>query len=145
MNLKKIVAQAGIASFAALGVGAGVAHADPGPWPPPAVPGAPGVPGALGAPLPPGQDFRPQPGPNHDWRSYPADDWHGRWVNPPWGTGAPPWGWGRPPRPGWDGPLPPPGGPPPLPVNYWGYAEQPVWDPGYNQWGFWLAGVWIPR
>ncbi|MDT5183141.1 MAG: hypothetical protein QOI29_1299, partial [Mycobacterium sp.] len=20
----------------------------------------------------------------------------------------------------------------------------PVWDPGFNQWGFWLFGVWIP-
>ena len=30
------------------------------------------------------------------------------------------------------------------PINYWGYQETPVWDPGFNQWGFWFFGVWIP-
>ena len=29
-----------------------------------------------------------------------------------------------------------PWGPPPPPINYFGYTQQPVWDPGYNQWGF---------
>jgi hypothetical protein len=40
--------------------------------------------------------------------------------------------------------LPDPWGPPPAPINYWGFQEQPVWDPGYNQWGFWFFGIWIP-
>ena len=35
-------------------------------------------------------------------------------------------------------------GPPPPPINYFGFNEQPVWDPGYNQWGFWFFGIWIP-
>jgi hypothetical protein len=30
------------------------------------------------------------------------------------------------------------------PFSYWGYNVQPVWDTGYNQWGFWLGGIWIP-
>jgi hypothetical protein len=62
----------------------------------------------------------------------------------PWGDGAPPWGWGAPPRPAWSGPIPPSWGPPPPPFDYWGYPVTPVWDPGFNQWGFWLFGVWIP-
>lgn len=147
MNLKKIAAQAGIAGalgFAALGVGAGFAHADPAqPWPGPGVPGAPGAPGH-------DRDWGARPADRDDFHGpgYPVDrdDWHGRWVNPPWGQGAPPWGWGPPPHPDWDDAhLPPPGAPWAAgPVNYWGYQEQPVWDPGFNQWGFWLAGVWIP-
>ena len=59
-------------------------------------------------------------------------------------TDLPPWGWGAPPPPAWDGPLPPAWGPPPPPINYFGFDEQPVWDPGYNQWGFWFFGIWIP-
>ena len=44
------------------------------------------------------------------------------------------------------GQLPLPGfkPPPPAPINYFGYNEQPVWDQGYNQWGFWFFGIWIP-
>jgi len=40
--------------------------------------------------------------------------------------------------------LPPAWGPPPPPINYWGYDEQPIWEPQYNQWGFWFFGIWIP-
>ena len=66
------------------------------------------------------------------------------WHNAPRGEGPPPWGWGHPPRPDWDDTrLPPPGtvwnaGP----MNYWGYQETPV--SRFQQWGFWLFGVWIP-
>jgi hypothetical protein len=68
------------------------------------------------------------------------DWWRGRqW----WRDGdLPPWGfWGQPPAYQWAG------APPwvdPHPFNYWGYNATPVWDPGYNQWGFWLFGTWIP-
>src|SRR4029078_13653452 len=100
--------------------------------------GGPGGPG--------GPDFR---GPdNHDWRPpwNPGDnDWRGRFHGAPWGNDLPPWGWAAPPPPPWDGPLPEAWGPPPPPVNYWGFQEQPVWDPGYNQWGFYFFGIWIPR
>ncbi len=36
------------------------------------------------------------------------------------------------------------GGRLPPPINYFGFNEQPVWDPGYNQWGFYFFGIWIP-
>ena len=29
-------------------------------------------------------------------------------------------------------------------INYRGHQETPVWDPAFNQWGFWLFGVWVP-
>jgi hypothetical protein len=93
---------------------------------------------------PPGEMRGPD---NHDWRPpwNPGDnDWRGRFHGAPWGDGPAPWGWGAPPPPRWDGPLPPGWGPPPAPFNYFGFDEQPVWDPGYNQWGFWFFGVWIP-
>src|SRR3954462_238829 len=109
-------------------------------------PGGPGGPGGkFRGPGGPGGDFR---GPdNHDWRPpwNPGDnDWRGRFHGAPWGNDLPPWGWGAPPAPPWDGPLPDPWGPPPAPINYWGFQEQPVWDQGYNQWGFWFFGIWIP-
>jgi hypothetical protein len=126
MNLKRIVVGAAVTgglALAALGLGAGAASADPwvpgpGPW---------------------------HPGPGWYGGYAPVDDWHGRWHNAPWGDGAPPWGWGAPPPVAWGGPLPPPGG---FwnggPINYWGYNETPIWDPGFNQWGFYLGGNWIP-
>ncbi len=94
---------------------------------------------------PPPGDFN-RPG-GHDWRPpfSPRDnDWRGRFHGAPWGDGLPPWGWGAPPPPIWDGPLPEAWGPPPPPINYFGFNEQPVWDPGYNQWGFYFFGIWIP-
>jgi len=102
----------------------------------------PGGPPPGGPPL---GDFN-RPG-DHDWRPpwNPQDnDWRGRFHGAPWGDGLPPWGWGAPPPPAWDGPLPAAWGPPPPPINYFGYNEQPIWDPGYNQWGFWFFGIWIP-
>ncbi|TGD90366.1 hypothetical protein BayCH28_00410 [Mycolicibacterium sp. CH28] len=30
------------------------------------------------------------------------------------------------------------------PFNYLGHWVNPVFDPGYNNWGFWLFGAWIP-
>jgi hypothetical protein len=162
MNLKKLAAQAGIAGalgFGALGLGTGLAHADP-PMPPPPgpfVPGYPAPPGLNylpprdGAPIPDRDDFRGfVPADRDDFHGGPVpmdrDDTHGIWHNAPWGEQAPPWGWGRPPHPDWDDSrLPPPGAPWTAgPINYWGYQAQPVWDPGFNQWGFWLFGVWIP-
>ncbi|MDT5095908.1 MAG: hypothetical protein QOH60_5271 [Mycobacterium sp.] len=62
---------------------------------------------------------------------------------PPWGIGPAPWGWGPPPPPDWYGPLPP-YGPVPAPFDYWGLTVIPVWDPGFQQWGFWEFGIWIP-
>ena len=131
---------------------------------PPGDRGPDGLPGDRGGPPgdrggPPG-DFRgpgggpggPPPGDfnrpgGHDWRppfSPQDNDWRGRFHGAPWGDGLPPWGWGAPPPPIWDGPLPEAWGPPPPPINYFGFNEQPVWDPGYNQWGFYFFGIWIP-
>ncbi|HEX9175699.1 MAG TPA: chitin-binding protein [Mycobacterium sp.] len=80
--------------------------------------------------------------PRQDWGRPDQDDWRRR--PPPWGDGPAPWGWGPPPRPEYSGPLPPPWGPPPPPINYWGFSCQPVWDAGFNQWGIWFFGIWIP-
>ncbi len=86
----------------------------------------PGGPGGLGGP----------------WH---GDDHRGYFHGAPWGDGPAPWGAGEPPRPAWDRPLPPPGGPWNYgPINYWGYQETPMWNPGFNQWGFNFFGVWIP-
>ncbi|WP_164478323.1 chitin-binding protein [Mycolicibacterium stellerae] len=115
----------------------------PGPGGFPGGPGGPGPGGFPGGP-PPGDFNRPG---GHDWRPPwgPQDnDWRGRFRGAPWGDGLPPWGWGAPPPPPWIGPLPPAWGPPPPPINYFGFNEQPIWDPGYNQWGFWFFGIWIP-
>jgi hypothetical protein len=130
MNLKKIVAQATVAGalgFAALGLGAGVANADP---PPPYIPWQPGHEG---------------PGYGHDGYD---GAWQDRGHDGNWRDGGDnrrlPWGWGPPPRPDWRGPLPPPWGPPPPPFDYWGQTVYPVWEPGFQAWGFWFLGLWIP-
>jgi hypothetical protein len=128
MKLNRLVAGmtiAGALGAAALGVGTGLANAAPPP--PPLAPGGPYGPGGPG-PVP--------------WH---GDAQRGYFRGAPWGEGPAPWGWGVPPRPAWGGPLPPPGarwvgGP----INYWGYQETPIWNPGFSQWGFWLFGVWIP-
>ena len=107
-------------------------------------PGGGGPPGDFRGPGG-GQSFRTPD--DHDWRPpwNPGDrDWRGRFNGAPWGAGLPPWGYGPPPPPAWVGPLPEPWGPAPAAINYFGFNEQPVWDPGYNQWGFYFFGVWIP-
>jgi hypothetical protein len=163
MRINKLAATAvlGCALGAAgIGLGAGIANAAPpcppgaqcqgGPGGPPGDRGPGGPPGdhgpGGGRGGPPPGEFNRGPG-DHDWRppGNPGDnDWRGRFHGAPWGDGLPPWGWGAPPPPAWNGPLPPAWGPPPPPINYFGYNEQPVWDPGYNQWGFYFFGIWIP-
>jgi hypothetical protein len=64
------------------------------------------------------------------WASNPHPWWDDR-------QGPPPWGWGPPPAYQWHGG-------PPRPFNYWGYDVNPVFDPGFRQWGIWLFGLWIP-
>jgi hypothetical protein len=64
------------------------------------------------------------------WASNPHRWWDDR-------QGPPPWGWGPPPAYHWQGG-------PPRPFKYWGYDVNPVWDPGFRQWGIWLFGLWIP-
>ena len=126
--------------------------------------GWPGDPGR-GWPGDPGRGFNPggpdrppgdwHPGGPGDWHPGGPGDWHGGppppgafrgWRDAPWGDGPAPWGWGAPPHPDWDdSQLPPPGAPWTAgPINYWGFNEQPIWDQGFNQWGFWLFGIWIP-
>src|SRR5262249_14793188 len=141
MNLKKLVAGAAIVGAlgsAAVGPASGIASADP---PPPWVPGGPGH----DHDRPPGQ-WRNDAWRNDAWRN---DAWRndGHWwrgAEPPWGDGPAPWGWGPPPAPAYFGSLPPSDGPAPAPFNYWGQTVTPVWDPGFNQWGFWFFGIWIP-
>lgn len=80
----------------------------------------------------------------NDWNDFDS----GHWDKGPWWAnnrhdwwddrqGPPPWGWGPPPAYQW-------AGGPPRPFNYYGYDVNPVWDAGFNQWGIWLFGLWIP-
>jgi hypothetical protein len=120
MKLKKIAAGtalAGALGFGALGVGAGLAQADP-PWPP-----GPNVPG-------PGwdhdngwrgdHDWRA----NHDWRADRGDwdgvpaDWNNFWGPPPWASV-----------------------PPPAPI--WAPGLAVVWNPDVGGWGVWNSGIFI--
>ncbi|WP_083736613.1 hypothetical protein [Mycobacterium sp. MS1601] len=131
MNLKRSIATLSLAAAVTagmIGAGSGVAIAEPGGCGPHACGGPP----SAGPPPPQGG---------------PGREWPGQGPPPPEHPGGfhdAPWGWGPPPRAGWRGPLPPPGGVWNAgPVNYWGYNVQPVWNPGFAQWGFWLFGVWI--
>ncbi|MDX1884822.1 chitin-binding protein [Mycolicibacterium sp. 120270] len=169
MNFNKLVATAAIGCAiggVGLTIGSGTANAAPpcppgacgpgggsGPGGPPGDrgPGGPrgdrgpgGPPGDFRGPDGPPGDFRGPGGPPPDFRGRDNNDWRGRFRGAPWGDNLPPWGWGPPPPPRWEGPLPPAWGPPPPPIDYFGFQQQPVWDPGYNQWGFWFFGIWIP-
>jgi hypothetical protein len=129
MKLTKVAAAAMIVG--ALGFGAtGVASADP----------------IAPVPLKPHDDdfCPPWCGDRPDWK---RGDWD-KWDRGPWWAhnrhdwwddrnGPPPWGWGPPPPVHWAGGRP-------APFNYWGYNVNPVWDPGFRQWGIWLFGLWIP-
>ncbi len=123
-------------TIAGLTLGTAPALADPNPGPC-------GFPGCQG----PGQ--RGPGGPPGDHRDPGPAAWQG---GPDRGPGGPQWrgdgddrGW----RPG----------PPPAdlawrgidqarfdhqPFNYLGHWVNPVFEPGYNNWGFWLFGAWIP-
>ncbi|MFI5507576.1 hypothetical protein ACIA48_08925 [Mycobacterium sp. NPDC051804] len=101
MNVKKSVLTAvcaGALAAGALGVGAGVANADPKWQPgPPWVPG-PGVNvGGPGNPLPPGQGFLPPPG-HRDfvvpvWAPpKPPPPWYAPWAQVEWNSELNAWG-----------------------------------------------------
>ena len=107
-------------------------------------PGGPGNdrgPGGPGEGRGPGDTRGPD---GRDWGPRPPNAFSG-WRDAPWGGGPAPWGWGAPPRFNWDRPLPPPGGYWNYgPINYWGFDQTPIWDPGFNGWGFYFFGIWIP-
>jgi hypothetical protein len=145
MKLNQLAAGAAIAGalgVAALGAGTGLANAAPLPTAPGPVPTSPvdfHGPRGPGVPIDHGPGGPGGPGPWH------GDPQRGYFRGAPWGNGPAPWGYGAPPRPAWGGPLPPPGGRwVGGPVNYWGYQQTPIWNPGFNQWGFWFFGVWVP-
>jgi hypothetical protein len=156
-----------------LTAGAGVAAADPGPPPcgfqgcqggpqgpggPQQGPGGPGGPeqgpgGPGGPPRGPGGPDQGRGGPG-------APGWQPGGLGGPGGPDGP----GR--GPGWDGPGGPGwqqggwGGPPPppdlawrgidqgrfdhQPFNYNGAWVNPIFNPDFNNWGFWFFGIWIP-
>ena len=104
MKTKKFAAQAafaGTVGAAALGLGAGLAQADPhGPPGPPWIPG-PGVnAGAPGNPLPPGQGYLPPPGHRGDidnvipvWAPPPPPPpYWAPWLPVVWNVDLPGWG-----------------------------------------------------
>lgn len=137
---------------AALALGAGVAAAQPGP--PPCNFGdcqgpGPGGPDHRGPDNGPGAPDRDRGGPDRG-----PGDWQGGWSGPDRGPGGWPGGDDHRGDHRWDPPPPPP---PDLawrgidqgrwdhqPFNYNGNWVSPVFDPGYNAWGFWLFGIWIP-
>jgi hypothetical protein len=90
----------------------------------------PGGPGDRGGPPP----DRRGPGPA-DWRGGPGPEWRGG-DDRGWRPGPPPpdLGWRGIDQGRWDH----------QPFNYGGNWVNPVFDPGYQTWGFWLFGTWIP-
>lgn len=133
MTLLRIVAGAIVASGLALGSAVGVAGAVPG-TPVPLKPHDDWCPPQCGGPGngPRGPDFKHRDWDKGVWWANNRHDW---WDDR---NGPPPWGWAPPPPVYWNG------GPPPQSIDYWGYRGTPVWDPGFNQWGIWLFGIWIP-
>lgn len=72
------------------------------------------------------------------WQRWNDHDWDKWWKANKWrNDDRPPWGWGPPPAVHWRGH-------PPEWMDYWGYRVHPIWDPGFNAFGFWLFGVFIP-
>lgn len=111
-------ATAGVLGLAAIGVGAGLAQADPpdNPWPP--IPG-PGVnAGEPGNPLPPGRNFLPPPG-----HGGPMPQDRIEFSAPPW----------------WLDLIPPLGIPPQPPLPDWADGLKVVWNPEIGAWGVWDA------
>jgi hypothetical protein len=155
MRVKQLTCASAVAiavGLAAGTLGAGIAAAEPGP--PPCGfgncqgPGGPeGPPGDQGGPGGPGGSDRGGPPPGG-----PGGPERGGPGGPDRGPGWP----GGPGRPGPDwrgGPPPPPG----LawrgidqgrfdhqPFNYNGSWVTPIFNPDFNNWGFWLLGIWIP-
>jgi hypothetical protein len=90
-----------------------------------------------------------------DWLPGPPD-WGWGWGGPGWG--GPGWGWGA--AAAWDiadgfwdavdnivdDVVPWIPGPywSPAPFDYYGFTVIPIWDPDFQEWGFWEAGIWIP-
>lgn len=138
MNFKQLTCSSAIAlaiSASVLTLGSGVASAQPGP--------APCQFGNCQGPGGPGGHDQGRPG-GHD-------------------QGPPPGGQGGPGGPGGPGPSPgdhnPAWGPPPpdqgwrgiddgrrdhQPFNYNGSWVTPIYNADFNNWGFWLFGIWIP-
>ena len=159
MQLKRVTCASALTvglSVAALMGAVGTAAAEPGapcgPGPGPCQgPGGPGGPG--GPDRGPGGPGGPDRGPGGP----PGGHWDG--PGGPGGPGGPPGGhWDGPGRAPWgppDGPPPPP--PPELgwrgidqgrfdhqPFNYNGSWVTPIFNPDFNNWGFWFFGIWIP-
>jgi hypothetical protein len=143
VKLTKVVATAatvGTLAFGAVGVGNGIAGAQPS-APIPLDPGrGPGGHGnddfcqpRCGGPdfNRGGPDFNREDWNRNQWRPDPHQRWDDRW-------GAPPWGYGPPPPVYWNG------GYRPQQIDYWGYQSTPVSNDGFRQWGIWLFGLWIP-
>jgi len=112
--------------------GLGLASADPGP-PPCVFPGCtgPGNPGGPGG-LPPDDHRGPDGPPPGDHR---GPDGPSPWDhNPGWGPPPPDQAWRGIEQGRFDH----------QPFNYNGLWVNPVFQPDFNQWGFWFFGIWIP-
>ena len=140
MTMKQLIAGAALVGglgVTAIGLGTGMATADPPPpWP------APGQPDQPPGPPQQGQDGDHGPGGPQGGRNQGLS---GPYGGPGESDMAPPWQQGPPP-PWQQGPPPPPlpGGPPPAPFQYFGQQVNPVFDQSRSAWGFWFLGTWIP-
>jgi hypothetical protein len=127
MYVKKIAAKASIAAALgamALGVGVGLAQADPNPAPPIPVPGDAGhFNGANWGGVPRDRD---------DWGGVPRD--RGDWGPP---RDRDDWRFDR-------GDVPPLWAPPAPPPPDWDNGAPVVWNAGFNGWGLWINGAFIP-
>ena len=137
MELKRLTCAAAIAlgvGVTALTAGAGLAAAQPGP---PCGPQFGNCQGPGGPGGPPPRDGGPGREGPHDGPGGPHDGPGG----PRWDDGGPHWG-PPPPDLGWRGIDQ--GRFDHQPFNYNGSWVTPIFNPDFNNWGFWFLGIWIP-
>ena len=154
MNFKQLTCSSAIAlaiGASVLTLGSGVAGAQPGPQPcqfgdcqGPGGPGGHGGQGGQGGhdqgPPPGGHDQGPPPG-GQGGRGGPGGGGPGGPGGPGPGDHNPAWG-PPPPDQGWRGIDD--GRRDHQPFNYNGSWVTPIYNPDFNNWGFWFFGIWIP-
>lgn len=133
MNIKRVTCVSAVTigiGLAALTSGAAVAAAEPGP---PCGFGNCQGPGGPDRGRDRGPD-RPDRGPGGPHWDGPGDRGPGEPGGPPWGAPPPDLGWRGIDQGRFDH----------QPFNYNGSWVTPIFNPDFNNWGFWFLGIWIP-